>query len=117
MDNRKRLREYLKGYRMWQAQARDIERALAGGEVLDSLRGLLAKSRDEFIGKCRNVQIILGYAKSGLERRILNLLYIEGKSMTSISRELGYSKGYCANIELKVLGGMSENTEIMQMLQ
>ena len=93
MDNRKRLREYFKGYRMWQAQAREIERALASGEVLDSLRGLLANSKDEFIAKCHNVQIILGYAKSALERRVLNLLYVNGKSMKLVARELGYSYG------------------------
>ncbi|MDE7438938.1 MAG: hypothetical protein K2N23_00250, partial [Clostridia bacterium] len=115
MDNRKRLREYLKGYRMWQAQARDIERALSGGEVLESLRGLLANSKSEFIGKCHNVQIILGYAKSDLERRILHMLYISGKSMKHVARELGYSYGYCANIELKAISRMSIDVEIMRL--
>lgn len=116
-ENRKRLREYLKNYRMWQAQARDIERSLTSGEMPDSLRVELAKVKDDFIGKCRNVQIILGYAKSELERRILNLCYVNGKSMKQIAREVGYSSGYCGNIESKTIKRMSESSEIMLLIR
>lgn len=114
LAKRKRLRGYLKSYLMWQAQARDIERSLASGNIPEQLQIELAKVKDDFIHKCRNVQTILGYAKGELERRILNLCYLNGKSMKQIAREVGYSSGYCGNIESNAIKRMSDNAEIMR---
>ena len=115
-ESRKRLRNYLKNYRSWQAQAKEIEGASARGEVLDSLRGMLNDAKDEFVSKCRIVRIILGYTKDGKERRIMNMLYVDGKSMEQIAKELKYSYGYCANIELKAIDRMSKDASIMQLV-
>ncbi len=116
VDNRKKLRAYLKNYRMWQGQARDIERSIASGKVPEPLRDELMKVRNDFIHKCRNVQTIIGYSKSELERRILNLSYVDGKSMKQIAREVGYSYGYCGNIESRAINRMSADTAIMSLL-
>lgn len=116
MDNRKRLRAYLKNYRMWQGQARDIERSIASGKVPEPLRGELSKVKDDFIRKCRNIQTIIGHSKSELERRVLNLSYVDGKSMKQIAREVGYSYGYCGNIESRAINRMSSDMSIMALL-
>ncbi len=117
-ENRKKLRRYLKNYRSWHAQAQEIERALKSGEVLEGLRGLLSETKDDFVGKCHNVQLILGYLTSdGLERRIMNMLYVEGKNMKQVARELNYSYGYCANVELNVIERLSSDATIMQLLK
>lgn len=115
-ENRKKLRAYLKNYRAWLAQAKEIETALARGEVLDSLRELLTSAKDDFICKCRNVQIIIGLTKDGVERRIMTMLYIDGLTMTDIARKLKYSYGHCANIELNAVSCLSNNVTVMQLL-
>jgi len=116
-ENRKKLRGYLKSYRMWQAQARDIERSIANGEVPESLRTEFVKVKDDFVNKCRNVQIILGHTRSELERRILNMRYVSGKSMKQIAREVGYSNGYCGNVEINAINRLSADLEIMQLVR
>lgn len=116
-ENRKRLRGYLKSYRMWQAQARDIERSLINGDLPESLRVELVKVKDDFINKCRNVQIILGSTKNELERRILNLRYVHGKSMKLVAGEVGYDAGYCGNVESCAINRMSREAAIMQLIK
>lgn len=116
-ENRKRLRGYLKSYRMWQAQVRDIERSLIKGDFPESLRFELGKVKDDFISKCRNVQIILGSTKNELERQILNLRYVHGKSMKLVADEVGYDAGYCGNVESRAINRMSCEAAIMQLIK
>lgn len=102
---------------MWQAQAKEIERSIAVGEVPESLREQLTNAKNDFVSKCRNVRIILGYAKTdGQEHVVMTMRYLNGKSMKQIARELGYSYGYCANVELNAISRMSKNTAIMQLI-
>ena len=116
-SNRTRLRGYLKSYRMWQAQARDIERSLVSGDLPESLRIELAKVKDDFVNKCRIVQIIIGSTKSEFERRVLNLRYVQGKSMKQVAREVGYNSGYCGNVESSAVTRLSNETAIMQLIK
>ena len=79
---------------------------------------MLKESKDDFVNKCGNVRIILGFTKPhGLERGIMNMLYIDGKSMKQIAKELGYSYGYCANIELEAISRMSIDAVILQLMK
>lgn len=76
---------------------------LASGGVPDIVRDPLLKAKEDFELQCKNVQLIIGYTKSGLERRIFNDLYIFGKPMRRIAKETGYSYGHCANTEMKAV--------------
>ena len=116
-DNmRKRLREYLKGFRDCQNQAKEIEKMLVGGGVPEMLREPLRKTKKEFELQCQNVQLIIGYSREGLERRILNAVYLFGKSMAQIAKETGYSYGYCANVELGAIKRLCELENVALLL-
>lgn len=113
----KRLRGYLKGYRMCLMQAKSIEKQLAEVQTSETIRELLLKAKEEFEQHCRNVQIILGQAKTeGIERSVLHLRYIDGKSMREVAREIGYDVGYCANVEAKAVERLGKDPFIMGLL-
>lgn len=113
----KRLRGYLKGYRICLLQAKSIEIQIAESKMVETVRELLCKSKKEFEQHCRNVQIILGQTKAdGIERSVLTLRYIEGKSMKEIAKCLGYNEGYCANVEGKAIERLSRDGFVMNLL-
>ena len=99
---RKKLRGYLKSFRMCQSQAKDIETMIKRGEVADCVLSDLNKARDEFMLHCVNVRRIIGYT-SGLERRVLNSLYVLGKDISCVAKEMRYSYGHIANIETSTI--------------
>lgn len=113
----KKLRGYLKGYRMCLMQAKSIGKQLAEIHAVDTVRELLLKAKEEFEQHCRNVQIILGQTKAdGIERSVMNLRYIEGKSMKEVAKALGYNAGHCANVESEAVERMSKDQFVMSLL-
>lgn len=115
-DKRKRLRNYLKGFRACQSQAKEIEAMLSGGGIPDIVREPLVKAKQEFELQCKNVQLIIGYTKAGLERRVFNAIYIFGKSMAQVAKETGYSYGHCANTEMKAINRLCKQEAVMILL-
>ena len=115
-DMRRRLRGYLNGFRDCQNQAKEIETMLAGGGVPDIVREPLLKTKAEFELQCKNVQLIIGYTREGLERRIFNAIYIFGKSMRQVAKETGYTLGYCANVESTGIKKLIRNKNVALLL-
>lgn len=115
-DMRRRLRGYLRGFRDCQNQAKEIEAMLAGGGIPDIVREPLLKAKADFELQCKNVQLIIGYTRAGLERRIFNAIYIFGKSMRQVAKETGYSYGHCANTEMKAIIRLCEQENVMILL-
>lgn len=113
----KRLRGYLKGYRMCLMQARSIEKQLAEVQTSETIRELLLKAKEEFEQHCRNVQIILGQTKTeGIERSVLQLRYIDGKSVKETAKAIGYSIGHCSNVESDAVDRLSKDPFVMGLL-
>ncbi len=119
IGERKKLRGYLKGYRMCLSQAKEIEIMIADGEVADCVRDELLRAKDEFILHCRNVQTIVNvYTEEGsLERRIFNSLYIAGKSMRQVAKATGYSYGHCANTEANAINRLCGIKSVMELIR
>ncbi len=113
----KRLRGYLKGYRLCLLQAKSIDKQLAELRADGEVRELLRKAKEEFDVHCRNVQLILGQTKENkLEYSVLNLRYVEGKSMKEVAKAVGYNAGYCANIESDAIERLSADAFVMGLI-
>ncbi len=80
------------------------------------LREPLLKTKAEFELQCKNVQLIIGYTREGLERRIFNAIYIFGKSMRQVAKETGYTLGYCANVESTGIKKLIRNKNVALLL-
>jgi len=116
-EESKKLRGYLKGYRMCLMQAKSIEKQLAEIHAVESVRELLLEAKENFEEHCRNVQIILGQTKvDGIERSVMNLRYIEGKSIKEAAKAIGYSVGHCANVEADAVDRLSRDPFIMGLI-
>ena len=116
IDLRKELRRYLKGFRGCQSQAKEIETMLAGSDIPDVVREPLVKAKADFELQCKNVQLIIGYTREGLERRIFNALYVFGKSMRQVAKETGYSYGHCANTEMNAINMLCKQENVVVLL-
>ncbi len=116
MDLRKELRRYLKGFRGCQSQAKDIETMLAGGNIPDIVKEPLVKAKADFELQCKNVQLIIGYTRDGLERRIFNAIYVFGKSMRQVAKETGYSYGHCSNTEMNAINRLCAMENVVALL-
>lgn len=103
---------------MCQSQAKEIESMIANGEVADCVKEELLKAKDDFTAHCRNVQAIVSvYTEEGsLERRILNSLYIAGKTMHQIAKATGYSYGHCANTEAAAINRLCSVSSVMNLI-
>ena len=113
---RKKLRGYLKSFRMCQSQAKDIETVIKRGEVADCVLADLNKARDEFMLHCVNVRRIIGYT-SGLEHRVLTSIYILGKKPDTIAEEGNYSVGYIFNLESKIIRRLCRNEAVIRLIE
>lgn len=117
-ETKKELRGYLKAYSICRDQAAEIEKQIEAGEVIESVKDLLLSAKQEFEDHCRKVQIILGYLPGGCAaRRVLTLRYQKGMSMKAIAKHIGYSVGYCCNVESEAIEFLAENQEIMCMIR
>ena len=115
-DWRKELRNYLKGYRICQSQAKDIEDIIRRGGVADCTMEDLVATKDEFSRQCANIQIIIG-CTSGLERKVLTAIYILGKKPDCIAREMGYSSGHISNIEGQAIKHICRIEAVKKLIQ
>lgn len=112
---RKKLRGYLRSFRLCQSQAKDIETMIKRGDVADCVLADLNKARDEFMLHCVNVRRIIGYT-SGLEHRVLTSLFILGKKPECVAREVNYSQGYISNLEGKALKKLCRNEAVINLI-
>lgn len=117
-EPKKELRGYLKAYCICRDQAAEIEKQIAAGEVIESVKDLLQSAKQDFEEHCRKVQIILGYLPGGcVARRVLSLRYQSGMSMKAIAKSIGYSVGYCGNVEAAAIESLCGKEEVMALIR
>ena len=117
-DAKKKLRGYLKSYRICQEQAEEIGKQLNSGEIAESVQDLLIEAKRGFEKHCRNVQIILSYLPFGtVMYYVMTKRYKRGLSMKSIAEEIGYSVGYCNNVESNAIEYLTGRKQIMEILE
>ena len=108
----------MKAYCICKQQAEEIDEQINSGNVIDAVKDLLLDAKREFEEHCRIVQIIMAHVPAGsTARRILSLRYEKGMSMKDIANTIGYSVGYCDNVESSAIESLCGKTEIMDMLQ
>ena len=116
-DVKKELRGYLKAYRICQDQAAEIARQINKGDVLDAVKDMLLRARNEFVMHCRNVHLILGYlSQESAMYRVVSLRYLHGMSMKDIAMQLGYSVGHCDNVESMAIDYLVSRSQVLKLI-
>lgn len=117
-DAKKKLRGYLKSYRICQEQAEEIAMQMDKNEVFDAVKEMLLQAKSEFVRHCRNVHLILGYlSQDSIMYRVVSLRYLQGLSMKAIANKLQYSVGYCQNVEAEAMEYLSGHLQVLKLIE
>lgn len=117
-QNRKaqKIREYLKKYGLCKNRFDYLNQYLET-ETCDTTYKILSADKDRMSIHCKNVLLIMNYlAPDSLARQILDKLYIQGLSMDLTADALGYSYGYCANVEAEAMKQLSQIQEVVRLI-
>lgn len=111
-----KVRAYLKKYVLCKNRFEYLDQYLKT-ETCDTTCKILSEDKDRMSVHCENVLLIMNYlAPDSLARQILDKLYIQGLSMDLTADALGYSYGYCANVEAEAMKQLSQIQEVVRLI-
>lgn len=115
-EKAQKLREYLRKYTSCQSRKKSLTKCLEK-EMDDAARKLLSADKEKLSVHCDNVLLIMDYlAPDSLARQIFDKHYLQDLSMDLTADALGYSYGYCANVESAAIKQLVQKEEVMLLI-
>lgn len=115
-EKAQKLREYLRNYTSCQSRKESLTKCLER-ETDDAVRKILSADKEKMSIYCENVLLIMNYlAPDSLARQIFDKHYLQGLSMDLTADALGYSYGYCANVESAAIKQLVQKEEVMLLI-
>lgn len=115
-EKAQKLREYLRNYTSCQSRKESLTKCLER-ETDDAVRKILSADKEKISAHCENVLLIMNYlAPDSLARQIFDKHYLQGLSMDLTADALGYSYGYCANVESAAIKQLVQKEEVMLLI-
>ena len=115
-EKAQKLREYLRNYTSCQSRKESLTKCLER-ETDDAVRKIQSADKEKMSIYCENVLLIMNYlAPDSLARQIFDKHYLQGLSMDLTADALGYSYGYCANVESAAIKQLVQKEEVMLLI-
>lgn len=115
-EKAQKLREYLRNFTSCQSREESLTKCLKR-ETDDAVRKILSADKEKMSIHCENVLLIMNYlAPDSLARQIFDKHYLQGLSMDLTADALGYSYGYCANVESAAIKQLVQKEEVMLLI-